>query len=900
MACEAETKSVPTSTYDMYGGMYVGKLSGNGKIDRFQGWSRFNANTLSDTRTGSFSTGKEDNFNYKNLYNLAEENLSFPQSSESQFGGILKKSRSAVKGASSRPSRSPILHPENVKSNSQSAKPEPSKAVPRSDSSEVPRAGTTEVSSTPRIRHARSVSFAPTHGGSSAKPPSPPMASSPSSAQFAPKNLPADTPRLAPEVADVSVRRHSTDGSRLHRRGSSDMAALRGEAADFFSSDSGPKLDRETRRYSLGAEFSKDGSSGMKTKTASCTENGSTSSRGSSTAGSPTVARTGSSENLFTTGGCASSSSPTSSNASYHTRSASCNVGNLFGAISSGSYTGGGLNTGASTPRLSSSKTTIPVMPPSTLSRSGNIMYGGGSLNGNVSKGAARAQCDTPRLSSDTLSGPRGNIHAAGEGVHIKRMLSSGDPEEVKRAGNDQYKKGNFQEALTLYDRAVHLAPHRAPYRSNRAAALTGLGKLPEAVRECEEAIKLDPTYFRAHQRLASLMLRLGRIQGAKKHVKLAGQGSDAAELQRIEMVEKHVMKCFEARKAADWDSVVRESDAAVVAGADSAPQLFALKAEAFLKQQKHEDADSVLLAAQKVEDMLRRVTSLPADTTTLLVQAQIDMALGRFEGAVIAAEKAAYYDPKNADVTPMLRQARAVANARTLGNDLYKAGKILEASVAYSEGLQYNPSNAILLCNRAACRLKLGHYEKAVEDCTSALEAQPNYLKALLRRANCYVKMERWDKAVKDYETLKKEMPGDLDIAKTLYQVQVAHKKSKGEQVIVSQPRDEVEDISSSDRLREAISQPVCVASGVSVVQFNTKWSDKCRQMATYVDQLCKLHPSVNFLKVDVEENPYLAKAEQVSFVPTFKIYKNGFKVKDIVGPTHQALDTAISHFSL
>jgi thiol-disulfide isomerase/thioredoxin len=45
----------------------------------------------------------------------------------------------------------------------------------------------------------------------------------------------------------------------------------------------------------------------------------------------------------------------------------------------------------------------------------------------------------------------------------------------------------------------------------------------------------------------------------------------------------------------------------------------------------------------------------------------------------------------------------------------------------------------------------------------------------------------------------------------------------------------------------------------------------------------------------VDVEENPYLAKAEGVSFVPTFKIYKNGFKVKDIVGPTHQALESIV-----
>ena len=82
------------------------------------------------------------------------------------------------------------------------------------------------------------------------------------------------------------------------------------------------------------------------------------------------------------------------------------------------------------------------------------------------------------------------------------------DPEEVKRAGNEEYKRGHFAEALCLYDRAIAMSPGNAAYRSNRAAALTGLGRLAEAVRECEEAVRLDPNYGRAHQRLATLFLR--------------------------------------------------------------------------------------------------------------------------------------------------------------------------------------------------------------------------------------------------------------------------------------------------------------------------------------------------------------------------------------------------------
>lgn len=113
-----------------------------------------------------------------------------------------------------------------------------------------------------------------------------------------------------------------------------------------------------------------------------------------------------------------------------------------------------------------------------------------------------------------------------------------------------------------------------------------------------------------------------------------------------------------------------------------------------------------------------------------------------RFDDSITAAQGAARLDPSNNEATNVLRRARTAAKARLNGNELFKASRYTEACIAYSEGLNHDPCNAILLCNRAACKSKLSHYEKAMEDCNAALGVRPSYTKARLRRAHCHAKV--------------------------------------------------------------------------------------------------------------------------------------------------------------
>lgn len=220
--------------------------------------------------------------------------------------------------------------------------------------------------------------------------------------------------------------------------------------------------------------------------TTTTTSSSSSSSSGSVTKHPPVIGRSGS-----VRGGSSSQSGSSSGN---QTRSES---------VTSATSPANVLPTGNICP---SGKIQITGM---TQSRSRSDVLGSGTGtygHGSIMRGGGGSSSVSPAkpVSPVTVGG---SVRSS-ETLRKKAILGS-DAEEVKRVGNEMYKKGLFGEALKLYDRAIALSPANAAYRSNRAAALTGLARVGEAVKECEEALRLDPNYGRAHQRLASLLIRL-------------------------------------------------------------------------------------------------------------------------------------------------------------------------------------------------------------------------------------------------------------------------------------------------------------------------------------------------------------------------------------------------------
>ncbi|KAL2906059.1 TPR repeat-containing thioredoxin TTL1 [Bienertia sinuspersici] len=384
------------------------------------------------------------------------------------------------------------------------------------------------------------------------------------------------------------------------------------------------------------------------------------------------------------------------------------------------------------------------------------------------------------------------------------------DPEELKILGNEDYKNGNFAEALALYERAIDLDPTKASYRSNKSAALTALGRLLEAVFECKEAIVMEPHYHRAHHRLGNLYLRLGEAEKATYHFKQAGPEADPDVMGQAKVVLGHLKKCDDAKRLKDWHTVLKESGNA-----------------AYLKLHRPQDAVTTLTNGPNFDvDQCTKFLGPAGNAMVLVIRSQVDMAAGRFDDAMEAIQQASKLDPSNRDVSVVTRRIRAVSTARSHGNDLFKEGRFSEACVAYGQGLEHDPIQLTFALQPSCLSCQAWPVEKALETLLLLCNLAPRILRLDLEELTLQI----GEASVRDYEFYCK-ITGDEDVAKAYFEALMQLKKQHGEDV-------------SNMRFGN---------DGVIKIQSNEHF--KCyimarpsnRQTLQFFEQLCKRYPAIN-----------------------------------------------------
>lgn len=88
------------------------------------------------------------------------------------------------------------------------------------------------------------------------------------------------------------------------------------------------------------------------------------------------------------------------------------------------------------------------------------------------------------------------------------------------------------------------------------------------------------------------------------------------------------------------------------------------------------------------------------------------------------------------------------------------------------------------------------------------------------------------------------------------------------------------MKDLTSEDFDKQILTSPNLV-----VVDFHAKWCGPCKMIAPFLDKLDQFYESVDFFKVDIDENPELSERFNISSVPTFKFIRKGKVTKTQVG---------------
>ncbi|VVC38199.1 Tetratricopeptide repeat,Tetratricopeptide repeat-containing domain,Tetratricopeptide-like helical [Cinara cedri] len=106
----------------------------------------------------------------------------------------------------------------------------------------------------------------------------------------------------------------------------------------------------------------------------------------------------------------------------------------------------------------------------------------------------------------------------------VKKKTLVEEVEDLKKLGNTEFSKGNYDAAITYYTQAISMCPETekvvlSVVFQNRAAAYSKLNNNENCLADCNKALALVPTYQKALSRRARVFSELGNFKLALEDI---------------------------------------------------------------------------------------------------------------------------------------------------------------------------------------------------------------------------------------------------------------------------------------------------------------------------------------------------------------------------------------------
>lgn len=83
---------------------------------------------------------------------------------------------------------------------------------------------------------------------------------------------------------------------------------------------------------------------------------------------------------------------------------------------------------------------------------------------------------------------------------------------------------------------------------------------------------------------------------------------------------------------------------------------------------------------------------------------------------------------------------------------------------------------------------------------------------------------------------------------------------------------------------------EELILSSKPVLVDFWAPWCTYCRRIDPVLNKLADSREDVQIVKVNIDEEPELARQERIEVIPTLVVYKEGYDLGSIVAPESKA----------
>jgi len=83
----------------------------------------------------------------------------------------------------------------------------------------------------------------------------------------------------------------------------------------------------------------------------------------------------------------------------------------------------------------------------------------------------------------------------------------------------------------------------------------------------------------------------------------------------------------------------------------------------------------------------------------------------------------------------------------------------------------------------------------------------------------------------------------------------------------------------------QDAFDESVKASEDMHLLVFSAGWCQPCRMMNPILKEAEAQHPSITFVKIDIDDEPDLADDFDITSIPTYILYQNGNNLSTKVG---------------